>query len=196
LRKNKKSISFSDKNVLKTMGISVLSLLSIPFLSYFLTKHALLSMPYIGSILSLFSVQCIAICSSVTALVTSFITTIPATYDYFVAREKRIIDKQSTADMLTGGWRTLRNTTYAAGFIDCTANGLTNFMSVIDVAHDAISVDPYGNIMILAVGCGISSALLTAAFSVRQGFNDFMNDFQHDKHAQIDLPANLVKLLL
>ena len=72
----------------------------------------------------------------------------------------------------------LRNITYSAGFVDCTANGLSNFVSVIDVARDALELDPYGNIIYLAIGCGISSALLTAALSVRQGFNDFANEYQ------------------
>ena len=80
----------------------------------------------------------------------------------------------------TTGWAWLRSLTYSAGFIDCTANGLSNFVSVIDVAHDAFSANLYGNIIFLAIGSGVSSALLTAAFSVRQGFNDFINDYQDD----------------
>jgi hypothetical protein len=167
------TLSLRDKNVMKTLFVSLLSLLSIPFLSYFLTKHALISMPYIGSYLSLAVIKYIAAASAVTALITSLLTNIPAAYEYFVTKDNKM---HLTPE--NPSWSMLRNMTYSAGMVDCSANGLSNFVSVIDVARDALELDPYGNIIYLAIGCGISSALLTAAFSVRQGFNDFASEHQ------------------
>ncbi len=167
-----------DKNMIKTISVSLLSLLSIPFLAYFLTKNALLNMPYVGTILSLYSIKFIAIFSSITALTTSLVTTIPATYEYFTAKENNSKKIKPSVYPFVNYWRFIRNTTYVAGFIDCAANGLSNFVSVIHVAHDAMRVDLYGNVIYVAIGCGISSAVLTATFSVRQGFNDFINHYK------------------
>lgn len=179
--------------IIKTFGVSLLSLVSTPFLAYFLTKHALYQVPHLTIWLPEYFLKAIATLSSLTALIASLTTNVPATHEFFSKHTDAVprVALRSSVDLNNREpyntrqndaapllWTFLKRTTYTAGFGDSIANGLANFMSVLDVAFDAFNIDPQGLIIIFATFCGISSAILNANFSIRQGFQDFAHDYQ------------------
>lgn len=176
---NKKRINWQDKNIVKTMLVSLASLISTPFLAYFLTKHALLSLPYIHFLLSPATIQLIALYAAIAGIITSFITTVPAAYQYFVKENAEITLYSKKELFLLYGF------TCIAGLVDSSANGLSNFISVIEVSHDVFNANMYGKIILFALLCGISSALLTAAFSVRQGFHDYVIELKRKRSGNL-----------
>lgn len=163
--KNNNLLSF-DTVLFKAFIVSLLNIVSIPFIAYFLTKNAIYKMTYITHFLSGNCIKWIAIFSAITALITCLSTTVPAVHEYFNQNKNH-------NEMESMRWLTLRFTTYFAGLFDSVANGMGNFLGVIYITNDVFNISIYNNhIIILAIGCGISATLLNLAFSIRQGFND------------------------
>lgn len=156
-----------NKHGLKTCFVSLLNVLSVPFIAYFLTKNAIYKMPYISTHLSSMTIQWIAAFSSITALIASLTTTVPALHAYFNKNEMEYSNQDSVF------WKILRYMTYSAGFVDSGASGLGNFLGVILISHDVFNISLYNNYIILfAIGCGLSAMSLNLSFSIRQGFNE------------------------
>jgi len=171
---NKKIIlSGLNKNFLKTMLVSFLTITSLPFIAYFLTKNAIYKMPYVSICLSVSVIKSLAILSAFTALISSITTSVSAMHDYFNHIELNQLD----SPLVEGA----RYVTYALGLIDSCSNGLGTFLGVVTVSHDFLNSSIYhGAVIFLAVGCALSSTILIFLFSIRQGFNDLINYARSD----------------
>lgn len=168
---NKKSSkAFFNRIAIKTAIISFLNVLSLPFISYFLTKHALHKMPCLLDFLSLSIIKYIAVFAAVTALISSLTTTVAAMHEYF--SEPKNPD-QSESTFLAA----FRYITYMTGIVDSSASGLGTFLGVVTISDDLFCA-PNHFVIVLAVGSALSSALLIFSFSVRQGFNDLIEYLQ------------------
>lgn len=164
---NQTNVFQINKVFIKTFMISFLNIVSVPFIAYFLTKSALYKIPHLSYLLPAASIQLIAGFSAITALIASLTTTVAAMHEYFTEQ-----DNISSRQTDTLSWLTLRYITYGTGLIDSSANGLGNYLGVIAISHDVFNTDLCNQyVVIIAVGCAISAALLNLAFSIRQGFN-------------------------
>ena len=161
-----------NKNFFKTFMVSFLSVVSVPFIAYFVTKNAFYKMPYINTAFSVSSIQWIATFSALTALIACLTTNVSALHEFF-SKCKRLDFPKSTY------WASLRNITYTAGLVDSAATGLGSFLGVITISRDIFQASLYdGYILYIAIGCGISAALMNLSFSVRQGFNDIVEYYR------------------
>jgi len=169
----KNSKDFFNKIAFKTAIVSMLNILSLPFISYFLTKHALHKMPCVLSYFSFDMIKYIASFAAITALISSLTTTVAAMHEYF-SKEKVEVNRESTFMAV------FRYVTYTTGIVDCSASGLGTFLGVVTISND-LFLASNKFIILAAVGSALSSALLIFSFSVRQGFNDLIDYMQNRK---------------
>lgn len=160
----KNSNALFSKTAFKTLIVSLLNIISLPFIAYFLTKHAFHKMPCLLSYVSSNVIKCIAFFSAITALVSSLTTTVAAMYEYF--GEVKSSDHNESTFLAS-----FRYITYMTGIVDCSAGGLGAFLGVLTVTNDLFFA-PNQYVILLAIGSALSYAVLIFSFSVRQGFND------------------------
>ena len=158
-----------DANIAKTISISLFSLVSSIFISYFSTNKAVRKIPHI------LIPEKIIIALSATAggssLGAALIADIPSLYDALSKNQQEEKRYQPTDTPRIES--PLRKTTYTIGSIDAgNTLGCSTFISITNTMGDLFQINAHGYIMIPAAMCAISKTILGSTFFVRKGYLD------------------------
>lgn len=162
-----------------TLGLSIFSIISAPFLAFYTTQQTLLNIPYLNYYTTF--IFNFSLMSTFSSFVNDTISKSPAVRETFEAwwynRETNSAKIKALLDARMP-WLTGANIgMFVVGSIDSALTGASYTVYFMLTSHVVFGADLYNPYLFaFASACGVSATFINYAFSVRRGWHDFMAD--------------------
>jgi hypothetical protein len=165
------------KNYMSTIALSFFNIISSPFLAFYSTMMTLGKIPFIrdyDTFIYYFSAA-----STFSSFTNDVISKSPSVHKLYIAwrskKEDGSLEMRALEEADLKLLRAWNGTIIVMGINDSLATGANIVVSVINTSNFAFHINKYNpELFAFAAICGVSSAIVNYAFSVRRGHRDFL----------------------